>query len=267
MASSSATKEFGIKELDLNSMIKPADDTTPDSGGSKIMIVGRPHTGKSQLIKTILHAKRDIIPVAQVHSGTEDSTGFFSSFMPPVFVYDELNTGAVEKLLFRQKSARKYLVNPWSALVVDDCAADMKELNSPLFQRVFKNGRHYAMLTIMSVQYAMDVTPKLRAAIDGTFLMRETNPQVRKKLYENYASCVDGMSSAEDFNTMLDDVCTDYTALFINNRCQTGKLEDTFFWYKPDMTALEDFRFGSDLAWGFSDIMLDPNRDDADMQV
>ena len=52
-----------INELDLN-IINPTDVTAEgiEKGGSKIVVIGKPGTGKSTLISSILYAKRNIIP-------------------------------------------------------------------------------------------------------------------------------------------------------------------------------------------------------------
>lgn len=64
-----------IKELDLD-IIPPITSKMYDSeygGGSKIVVIGKPGTGKSTLIKSILYAKKHIFPVAVAMSGSEDS--------------------------------------------------------------------------------------------------------------------------------------------------------------------------------------------------
>lgn len=257
-----AVKEYHLRELDLNT-IKPNPFTKVEDGGSKIAVIGKPDTGKSTVIKAILHSKRDIIPVAQIFSGTEGSNGFFSGFNPKSFIYHNMDQQVIERFLTRQKAARKYLQNPWAALIIDDCADDKTNLNSAVMRRIFKMGRHYAMLTILSLQYAMDVSTTIRTAVDGTFILRETNPMTRKRLFENFCCCSGALSSQEDFNAMLDDVCQDYTALYINNRIQSSEISDCVFWFKPDINALSDFQFGSVLTRQFNDVMYEPECEDS----
>ena len=84
------TNILRIKELDI-SLIQPNNNTFKDKsqGGFKIVIIGKPGTGKTWLITDLLYKKRHIFPVCMICSGTEDSNHHFSkifpelSFVPP----------------------------------------------------------------------------------------------------------------------------------------------------------------------------------------
>ena len=59
------------------------------NGGSKIVVVGKPGTGKSSLIKGLLYAKKHIFPVGMAMSGSEDTNHAFAEIMPSTFVYND----------------------------------------------------------------------------------------------------------------------------------------------------------------------------------
>ena len=75
-----------IKELDLN-IIPPSANRMyeKDQGGPKIVVIGKPGTGKTTLITSILYNKKHIFPVGMVMSGTEDSNGHYGKIFPETF--------------------------------------------------------------------------------------------------------------------------------------------------------------------------------------
>ena len=212
---------------------------------------------KSTIIADILASKSHIVPVAQIFSGTEDSNHFFSEKFPGICVFNKLNLEAVENFITRQKIAKSYLPNPWAFQIIDDCTDDPKILKRPIFQSYYKLGRHWKMIHILSLQYCLDVQPNIRANIDYTFILRESSKRFRKSLWENYASAIDNF---DDFCDIMDAVTEDYTALVINNRVQSNKLEDCVFWYKAKKDRLPpNWKFGHPSAWAFHHSRFDPN--------
>lgn len=250
-----------IKELDLD-LIHPNeyDIRNPEetSGSSKIVIIGKPSTGKSVLISGLLYNKRKLIPTAVIMSGTEDSNHHYQKIVPSTFVYNRLNTDRMKDFKKRQKVALKYFPNPWSLLLLDDCTDTPSILKTPLFQDYYKNGRHWAMLFIVSLQYCMDVLPSIRTNIDGVFILRETNLKNRKSLYENYAGVI---PTFKLFCELMDCLTEDYTALYVHNAGNTNNWEDCIFYYKAPF-PIPDFRFGSDDFWSFHDQRYDANYED-----
>ena len=249
-----------IKELDLNIIPPSANKMYEiDQGGPKIVVIGKPGTGKTTLITSILYNKKHIFPVGMVMSGTEDSNGHYGKIFPETFVFNKLDEGKVEDFIKRQKLARKHLPNPWAVLLLDDCTDDPKVLKRPLFQGIFKNGRHWKMFFILSLQYCMAVLPVIRTNVDGTFILRETNLRNRKSLWENYAGVIPDFSL---FCEIMDQITDDYTALYIHNATKSNKLEDCVFWYKADPKQIKNFRFGSSNFWEFHEDRYDPSTAD-----
>lgn len=241
-------KEFNIKEFDLD-LLNPNGDNYKNSnqGGSKVVVIGKPGTGKTTLVSSLLYNKRNEIPSAFVMSGTEDSSGYYSKIIPSTFVHNKFDEEKIENFITRQKLAKKHLKNAWSVLLLDDCAEDNKIFNRPLFRNIFMNGRHFKMLFILSLQYSLDIKPAIRTNIDTTFILRESNLRNRRSLYENYAGVI---PTFQDFCQLLDEVTQDYTALVIHNATTSNKLEDCVFYYKAPLVP-EDFKFGSKDFWKF----------------
>ena len=245
---------IGIRGFNLD-MIPPTRKTmnNPRQGGAKIVVIGKPGTGKSTLIASMLHAKKHIYPVGEVQSGTEDSNGFYGQIFPKSAIHESLDLSKIEDFIKRQKIAKTHLVNPWNILLLDDCTDDPSVLKRPLFQAIFKNGRHWKMWFILSLQYCMDVLPVIRTNVDFTFILRETNLRNRKSLYENYAGIIPDFSI---FCDIMDQLTDDYSALVINNTTTSNKMEDCIFWYKADKKFANDeflasFKMGCKEFWDF----------------
>ena len=94
---SSPSNVLNIRELDVD-MIPPitAKMDDPSHGGSKIVVIGKPGTGKTTLITSLLYQKKHIFPIGMVQSGTEDSNGHYRKIFPSSFVYNKLNEERVE---------------------------------------------------------------------------------------------------------------------------------------------------------------------------
>ena len=257
-------KTIKIKPLDLD-LINPNPHNWMDKnqGGSKIFIIGKPGSGKSTLIKSLFYHKHSIIPVAVAMSGTESETGFYKEFLPEAYIFDEYDEKALSNFIVRQKGVRSFYekmhdnfdgdsnFNPWNMLIIDDCMDDPKVFNQQPQPGLFKNGRHWKMLYIVSLQYALDVRPGIRSNIDGVFIFRESNVAIRKRLYENYAGIIPSFNL---FEQIMDAITGDYTALYIQNATNTNDWRECVFYYKAPI--IKNFKFGCQEYRGYSQKIL-----------
>jgi hypothetical protein len=167
-----------------------------------------------------------------------------------------LDIEKIESCIRRQKFAKKHLPNPWALLLLDDCTDNPAIFNSQLFQNIFKNGRHWKLWFILSLQYAGDIRPVIRTNVDVVFILREPNMRNREILYRNYASCIPTFNL---FCDIMDTVTEDYTALVINNAATSNDWTENIFYYKATIPPA-DFKFGSREFWEYHYQRFDPSK-------
>jgi hypothetical protein len=233
-------KQIEIKELDIDSIRPNYESMKTTSGGAKIAIIGKSGSGKSVLIKHLLFAKKHLFRVGMAISGSEDSNRFYSKIFPELFIYNSLRNDIVENFINRQKVAMKYLSDAWAVLVMDDCMDDVKKFNDPLWVGLAKNSRHWNMFSIFASQYVFDFNPAIRTNIDGVFIFREPNHENREKIWKNFASII----PKNLFGKIMDELTSDFTCIYINNREQSNVWTDCVFYFKAQQVP--DFQFGSE---------------------
>ena len=228
------------------------------------VFIGKRETGKSFLVKDLLYYNKSI-PLGTVISGTEGANRFYSKLVPELFIHEEYSAQIISRALNRQKLVVKEMskeehtvgtsnIDPSAFLILDDCLYDNTWVKDPNIRSLFMNGRHYKMLFIITMQYALGIPPNLRTNIDYVFILRENYVSNRKKLYEHYAGM---FPTFEIFCQVMDQCTEEYTCLVIHNNAKSNKLEDQVFWYKAN--PHEDFKIGSDQYWKHNYIDNDSN--------
>ena len=240
-------KKLVLSKLDITSI--------PDD--SVVVFIGKRQTGKSILVKDVLFHKRDI-PVGTVISGTESANRFYSKLLPKQFIHEEYEDLITDRVLKRQKKIVQQIeveeenfgrstIDPRTLYLLDDCLYDNKWVRSKGIRSMFMNGRHYKILFMITMQYALGIPPSLRTNIDYVFLLRENIVANRRRLYEQYAGMFPDFKT---FCAVMDQVTNDYHCLVINCNARSNKLEDQVFWYKASLH--NDFRVGHPSIWKYN---------------
>jgi len=238
----------------MNLDIRKFDPKKIDSNRVCVFI-GKRGTGKSTLVADILYYHRKI-PVGLAMSATEESNSFYAKYIPPLYIYNDFNTKAVEKLIQSQrKKIKKHrgelkTCDPESLssfLLLDDCMYDKSWTKDVNIRGIFMNGRHWKILFFLTMQYCMDITPDLRTNIDYVFILRENIIKNRKKIYENFFGI---FPTYDSFSEVMDQCTENFDCLVLDNTAHGNKIEDCVFWYRAKRKR--KFRIGSEAVWRYS---------------
>lgn len=241
---------YTIRKFDLSTMSKD----------STICIIGRRRTGKSFLVRDMMHNYRSM-PKGIVISRTESANPFFSGFIPDSFIYDAFSNDLLTRIINRQK--RRIAKDGKSDahrmyLIMDDCLSEAnKWKGAESIKELFMNGRHLLLLYIVTLQYVMGIGPELRGNLDYIFIFKDSVLKNRKKLFENYGG---GIPDFETFCDLMDRCTENYKCLVIHNSASSNKLEDMVYWYKAEPRS--QFRVGSEEVWRFHNVKYDPHHSD-----
>ena len=219
-----------------------------------VLCIGRRGTGKSSLIKDLLWHKQRF-PIGTVVNGNEGATPFYSSFLPSLFIHEEFNPTIIKNLLERQdeiatrikgatESGVTSIIDRRAFICLDDCFYDNKWISDKYARSLFMNGRHYGLLSILAIQYPMDILPVLCDQVDYVFIFNEVRVSARRRIYEQFANI---FPTFELFCQIMDQCTKDYECLVIHNGSKTNRIDDCVFWYKA--TPRSDFKIGSREHW------------------
>ena len=216
-----------------------------------VVLIGKRETGKSFLCKDLLHHHKDI-PCGQVISATEAANGYYKKMVPPIFIHDEYKPEIIVNVLKRQRMMLDKInsnvsIDPRLFLLLDDCIYDQSWVKDKNVRSLFMNGRHFKILFIITMQYALGIPPNLRTNVDFIFILRENFVNNRRRLYEHYAGM---FPTFEMFCQVMDQCTEDYECLVINNNAKSNKLEDQVFWYKA--SEHDDFKLGGAEYWDWA---------------
>jgi hypothetical protein len=235
------------------------------------VFIGKRETGKSFLVKDLLYYHKEV-PIGTVISGTESANCFYGSIVPNLFIHDAYTPEIISNTLKRQKMVIKKInkensnygksnIDPRAFLILDDCLYDQTWIRDANIRSLFMNGRHYKILFIITMQYALGIPPSLRTNIDYVFILRENYVSNRKRLYEHYAGM---FPTFEIFCQVMDQCTEDYNCLVINNNAKSNKLEDQVFWYKAESHS--DFKIGAQEFWEHHNSKFNDNYDSEEEQ-
>jgi hypothetical protein len=246
--------DFKIRKFRMDSIVERCEIDSHKS--PMIVLIGKKDTGKSFLVKDILAHTQSCFPVGTVISGTEVANPFFQDMVPSKLIHDKYTPDIVMNSIKRQlqiKQKREHEkrqhggnsgIDPRAFLILDDCLYDASWIRQESTRYVFMNGRHIDMVTLITMQYPLGITPNLRTNIDFVFILRENGIGNRRRIYENFA----GMFPTFDMFCQFMDMCTEnYECLVICNGVQSNKLEDQVFWYKASEHPF--FRMCDDSVW------------------
>jgi len=224
--------DFNLKKFNLKNIVEHAAICVISSRGS----------GKSFLVRELLYHNRDMTTV--IIAPTDRMNGFYNEFVPSSFIHYEYTSELLSRIFARQMSLieknKKRIkkgekpIDDRLMLVMDDCLASkgswMKDQN---ILELMQNGRHHRLKYVLTMQYALGISPELRSNFDYVFLLGEDFTSNQKRLYDHYA----GMFPSFDiFKRVFTKVTSNFGCMVINNRKKGGELTEKVFWYKANQT-------------------------------
>ena len=231
---------FTLQKFNMDMITERCDIDSRKS--PMIVVIGKKDTGKSFLVRDILFQTQRHFPVGTVISATEVANEFFQHMVPSKLIHDKYRPEIVQNVIKRQATIKDKRnkdkagrggssnIDPRAFLILDDCLYDAKAwINEESTRFVFMNGRHIDLMTIITMQYPLGITPNLRTNVDFVFILRENILGNRRRIYENYAGM---FPTFEMFCTFMDQCTENYECLVICNNVSSNRLEDQVFWYK-----------------------------------
>lgn len=234
-----------------------------------IHIIGKPGSGKTYLELFISYAKKHIYPVANVVCGTEDTQNAFSPVFGGAFVSSKYQEFKHKRVIARQILCKKEEC-PYLGLlsIIDDIGYDKKASKCETIIQAHKNGSQwFNELLMMGYQSPKDIPDEIVNSPSKVFIFMETEDSNRRRIHRSYFKTL--IPDYAEFSRLMNEVCVDFTCLVVDLKCQTGKLEDTVYYFKcPGWKWKSDdkmhpypegWRFGCSQFKEWSDVRHDPN--------
>lgn len=274
--SKQADFEYNIRRFEIGKMDKTRS----------CVFIGGSGTGKSHLVTSVLHANKDI-PAGIVMSGTEEGDPYWRNFVPDLFIYNDWKPEKLEELIEIQKKAKRGIelleqeieycvrnrrhedVNRLRRLkaqrlqqmrkfiIIDDLMFKGGISRAESIRKLFMNGRHWQIMTMLTVQYCMSLDIALRGNAGYIFVCREPIISYRKKIYESFLGM---LPSFQVFEKVMDTCTQNFECLVLDRTSRSTKVEECLFWYKAEPSY--NFRIGDDRLWSYHRNHYDPNHEE-----
>ena len=227
--------------------------------GAVVLVIGRRGSGKSTLGQDILSYNRKVKRGVCI-SATERVNPFWSKYIPSCFIHHDWDENIVKDLFKMQQKCKKKLGYCEPAFAIfDDLMFDKSFVRSKQTRKIFMNGRHDKIFTIVTTQYIMDVPPDLRANIDYVLVLRDNIRANRERIYLYFAGVFPTFAA---FDEVMQQCTTDNEALVLDQTSLSYNISDCVFFYKatPDLK----YRVGAPEYWEFSKSNQKLSNEDSD---
>ncbi len=221
-----------IKDVSLDSNTKlPIKEFKMENiaDNSAIVMIARRGSGKSWVCRAILNHFH-YIPVGIIIAPTDKMSTFYGNFFPDSFIYYKYKTEIMQKLFTRQskiidknkeKNKKGKKIDTRAFLLMDDCLSDKKAwAKDDMIYRLLYDGRHYHLMYVLTMQYALGLTPDQRNQFDYIFLFFDSFISNQKKLYDHYAGM---FPTFEAFRQVFAQLTLDFGCMVIETTFRKNK--------------------------------------------
>jgi len=204
------------------------------------LIIGTRGSGKSVLLKDLLHKTRGAYDYGVAMTATHSTAETLRQVFPPSLVYESgYDFDKADTMLASAKDLVQRGKERAGLLLLDDCAFDDKVMKSDTMKELHLNGRHAKITLLSTTQYCLTVSPLLRANIDYIFVMADNVIANRKRLHQFFFGCFE---TFPQLDAVFKAVTKDYGCLVLDNTDKTGSLEQSVRWYRADPIPDKTFR-------------------------
>jgi hypothetical protein len=141
----------------------------------------------------------------------------------------------------KEKILLKKRIDPRAFIVMDDCLSDKKSWmkDQPISELLF-NGRHYEIMYILTMQFALGITPDMRNQFDYVFLLKEDKFTNLKRIYDHYAGMFPTFDSFRQVFAQLTEehgcmvVTTNEVVDKKKPKVKVPSFLNQIFWYKAE---------------------------------
>lgn len=205
------------------------------SRDSSVGLLGVRRSGKTFTVRDLLCDLK--FEEVVVMTGSSDAEEFYEQFVPPCFVYGELNESKLSEIIsFKtaMKKKAKFDPNvsvPHTAIVLDDLTFKQKAMKGESVQFLAKNGRNAKFFFVVTAQYPIDLPPFMRGNLDVVFIFAEPSRDNRVKLFKYFSGC---FQNFQEFNKVFESCTENGCCMVLNNlNKKSNRVEDRVFWYEP----------------------------------
>jgi hypothetical protein len=213
-------KRFNIRDRIFNSM--------------KVLIIGAKRSGKTTIVKDILHSKRGKFRNAICMS---DNIEEYRDLFKEECMRNHYDTDAMKDIFEFQKKKVKTLGPALASglAVVWDGVINFADRYAEAVQI---NGRQWKIFLIRTMQSAGQIPPNIRTCFDIVVLCGTHNLKDKRRMYNCYGTI---FPTFQMFCDVFDELTKDCGCMVIENRVYSSKIEDNVFWYKAN--SHEEFKF------------------------
>lgn len=197
---------------------------------SIVFIIGKKYTGKTTLIKNLLKLKN--IDDYYVFNKSKEEYNIKN-------VYAEFKGEYLDNILnirrnyIRDKNLTKELCKE-QYVVIDDSIFSRTELESKSLYYTFMNGRCIKLGAIISMQYPLKIQERMLHNIDYLFILRDTNTNNVKRIYDNYLYKFTSYEAFLDIYNKFISQNPNFANLVIDFTKWSGKFEDIVYYYEVE---------------------------------